>query len=177
MKKALSIIAAFMLFGAFTPQAWAYDFWATAPSGQTLYYSIRTDGTSVSVVWPNSSATAASETWTGYTKPTGGLIIPNSVTNGGVTYTVKGIGTAFYQCTELTSVVVADSVLWIAVNAFSGCTGLTSVTIGNSVASIGDRVFYNCSNLTSVTIPNSVTTIGDYAFYGCSGLTTPNTYW
>ncbi|MDY6408366.1 MAG: leucine-rich repeat domain-containing protein, partial [Prevotella sp.] len=51
------------------------------------------------------------------------------------------------------------------------CSDLTSVAIPNSVTTIGEYAFFGCSGLTSVIIPNSVTTIGEYAFDGCSGLT------
>ena len=148
----------------------AYDFSAVAPTGQTLYYSIRTDGNGVSVVWPNASATTVSETWTGYTKPTGALTIPASVVHNGTTYPVTSIGTAFYECTGLTSVTIPSSVKSFA-NPFSGCTGLTSVDLGDSLTSIGDYAFYDCSSLSSISIPNSVTYIGEWAFRGTTNLT------
>ena len=69
--------------------------------------------------------------------------------------------------TEVTALVIPNSVTSIGERAFYKCSGLTSVTIGNGVTSIGERAFYECSGLTSVTIPNSVTSIGDYAFDGC----------
>ena len=85
---------------------------------------------------------------------------------------VTSIGNyAFYGCSGLTSITIADSVTSIGDYAFYGCTGLTSETIPASVTSIGNCAFYNCTGLTSVTIPASVTSIGNYAFYGCSGLT------
>ena len=77
---------------------------------------------------------------------------------------------AFEYCTGLTSVTIPNSVTSIGRSVFSNCSGLTSVTIPNSVTSIGYWAFQNCTGLTSVTIPNSVTSI-DYTFYGCSGLT------
>jgi len=80
-------------------------------------------------------------------------------------------GSAFYNCTGLTSVTIPNSVTSIGSSAFYGCNGLTSVTIPNSVISIGGSAFADCSGLTSVTIPNSVTSIGYEVFYGCSGLT------
>ena len=43
-------------------------------------------------------------------------------------------------------------------------TEITNLIIPNSVTSIGEYAFYYCSGLTSVTIPNSVTSIGDNAF-------------
>ena len=103
---------------------------------------------------------------------TGSVTIPESVTNGGKTYSVTSIGyDAFEDCTGLTSVTIPNSVTTIRDGAFSGCSSLTSVTIGNSVTTIREGTFSGCSSLTSVTIGNSVTTIGDYAFSGCSGLT------
>ncbi len=80
---------------------------------------------------------------------TGNVVIPESVTYNGTTYSVTSIGN----------------------DAFFECTGLTSVTIPSSVTSIEERAFYRCTGLTSVVIGNSVTSIGDYAFSGCSGLT------
>ena len=80
-------------------------------------------------------------------------------------------GSAFRNCSSLTSVTIPNSVTSIGNNAFAGCYGLTSVTIPNSVTSIGQWAFAYCSGLTSVTIPNSVTSIGYEAFYICSGLT------
>ena len=73
--------------------------------------------------------------------------------------------------TEITNLVIPNSVTSIGGGAFADCSGLTSVTIPNSVTSIGNGAFFNCSGLTSVTIPNSVTSIGSAAFYYCFGLT------
>lgn len=58
----------------------------------------------------------------------------------------------------------------IGSNAFQD-SNLTSIVIPNSVTSIGTQTFYACSRLTSVTIPNSVTSIGGWAFSKCSALT------
>ena len=66
--------------------------------------------------------------------------------------------------------IIPNSVTSLGESAFFGCSELTSVNIPNSVTSIGTQAFLDCSKLTSFTIPNSVTNIGDYAFYNCSGL-------
>ena len=75
------------------------------------------------------------------------------------------------ETTEITNLIIPNSVTSIGESTFEGCSGLTSVTIPNSVTSIGIYAFFDCSGLTSITIPNSVTSIRRYAFYGCSGLT------
>ena len=78
---------------------------------------------------------------------------------------------AFSGCTSLTSITIPNSVTRIGVKGFYGCTGLTSITIPNSVTSIESGAFYGCTALTSITIPNSVTSIERDAFRNCSGLT------
>ena len=84
---------------------------------------------------------------------------------------------AFYENTNITSVVIPDSVTSIGSSAFSGCSSLTSITIPNSVTSIGSSAFWDCSSLTSITIPENVTSIGDFVFQSCISLisiTIPN---
>ena len=135
--------------------------------------------------------------------------------NNGTEYSVSGIGTctdkdivipathegkpvtdiamdAFYECEDITSVIIPNGVTSIGYGAFSNCTNLTSITIPDSVTSISyyafsncgitnlklpngltqinECLFYNSSALVSVEIPASVTSIGRSAFYGCSSL-------
>ena len=59
---------------------------------------------------------------------------------------------AFYQCRNLTNIIMSDSVTSIGDSAFYACLDLASITIPNSVTSIGERVLYNCYGLTSITV-------------------------
>ena len=94
------------------------------------------------------------------------------ITNLIIPNSVTSIGNrAFYGCSGLTSVSIPNSVTSIGESAFRSCSGLTSITIPNSVTSIGLAAFGRCSGLTSITIGSGVTSIGHYAFDGCSGLT------
>ncbi|MBR4017758.1 MAG: leucine-rich repeat domain-containing protein, partial [Oscillospiraceae bacterium] len=105
---------------------------------------------------------------TGYTGSNTVLTIPSTIENLPVT----SIGTsAFYNCTNLTSVTIPDGVISIGNYAFRDCTGLTNVSIPDSVTSIGKYAFCSCTSLTSITIPNGVSDIGTYAFYNCANLT------
>ena len=83
-------------------------------------------------------------------------------------YVVTAIGgEAFYNCTELKSVIIPYGVKEIRTNAFYGCSGLQSVSIPGSVEFIGGYAFLGCTALTSITFPEGVTDIGDYAFLYC----------
>lgn len=92
--------------------------------------------------------------------------IPETVTFGGVTYSVTAIGElAFYHYTGLTNVTIPNSVTSIGSQAFDYCTNLRNVTIGNSVTSIGSLAFQYCFNLSNVIFGNSISSIGQNAFY------------
>lgn len=156
MKKFLFLIMGMLM----TLPAVALEFKYTY-EGQTLNYRILDE-----------DAKTAEVTLHLYTDITGALVIPAEVTYDSNVYSVTQIGSnAFVNKTELTSVIIPNSVKTIDDFAFAFCTGLTSLTIPNSVTRIGAGAFLNCTGLTSLTIPNSVTTIGDFAFSKCTGLT------
>ena len=77
---------------------------------------------------------------------------------------------AFYNCSDLTSVTIGDSVTSIGDKAFYKCTRLTSVTIPDSVETLGEYAFANCSKLSELTLGNSIKLIGNCAFYDCTSL-------
>ncbi|MDE5877757.1 MAG: leucine-rich repeat domain-containing protein [Muribaculaceae bacterium] len=118
--------------------------------------------------------TKAGDEWNGITgnEVEGDLVIPSTVYDGDVAYSVTEIGDyAFFDCDNLASVEIPSSVIKIGYGAFYDCLSLASVEIPSSVIEIGDWVFYACFSLASVEIPSSVTKIGESAFYTCSSLT------
>ena len=101
----------------------------------------------------------------------GNVVIPESISIGGNTYEVTSIGEeAFYNCNNLMSVIIPNTITTIGYQAFAGCKNLKSIEIPNTVTTIGIWTFGN-SGLQSFTIPPSVASIGESAFYGCKDLT------
>ena len=85
-------------------------------------------------------------------KTTGDVVIPEYVTDDDNTrHAVTGIGDyAFRDCTEMTSVTIADSVTEIRTGAFVNCSKLSRAAVPNSVRSIGNSAFDGCTSLSSI---------------------------
>ncbi len=136
---------------------------------------------------------------TKYTGMDSDIIIPDSYSQNGVTYTVRNIGLgigfsvpenklgirsikilggktkvisdcAFQICSQLKTVEIGEGVETIGAYAFFDCGSLTSVTIPDTVTSIGAMAFAK-SAITEIVIPDSVTEIGAEAFANCKALT------
>ena len=94
----------------------------------------------------------------------GDIVIPDSVKWRDKTYCVTGISDhAFYECDNLTSVVIPNTVKNIGEMAFYNCTHLTFATLPDSLKTIAKYAFYSCA-LTSISLPKAVTSIGEGAF-------------
>ena len=101
----------------------------------------------------------------------GDIVIPESFTYDGVTYTVTGIAdNAFSGCKSLTSVSIPASVTTIGKNAFSGCERLSAITLPANLTTIGEKAFFDCKAIPAIAIPASVTSIGSNAFADCASL-------
>jgi hypothetical protein len=106
---------------------------------------------------------------------------------------------AFYGCSELTTLLLPNSLQTIGNQVFEGCkkltytesgnakylgssdnaylvlisatsTSITSCEINANTKIIYSKAFYNCSALGSIVIPANIISISDNAFYGCSNL-------
>lgn len=103
-------------------------------------------------------------------KYSGDIIIPKTFRNaGGVACTVTEIGmSAFYNCTELTSVSLPETLDKIGPSSFSGCTTLTTITIPENVSSVSYSAFINCTGLEALYFKpyRSVPSTGSKYFLG-----------
>ena len=78
---------------------------------------------------------------------------------------------AFKDCSNVTSVLIPNSIKSIGINAFENCSNITETTIPEGVTLIGNNTFLGCGKLASVTFPTSLENIGANAFAGCTSLT------
>ena len=140
MKKQCIMFLLTMLMSLMSIETFAHDIEVANADGVTIYYTYAytSNNTVLQVSYRGSSSSSYSNEYSG------NVVIPESVTYNGTTYSVYSIG----------------------YGAFQDCSGLTSITIPNSVTSIGYYAFYGCSGLASITIPSSVTWIGKYVFDG-----------
>ena len=108
----------------------------------------------------------------GFDKPVGDLVIPSTVTHNDTIYTVTRIDfSAFYECSDITSVVFPNTLTFIGQRAFLSCHGITGeVVIPDSVTIIGANAFFYCNGITSVVFGSGLQEIRDYSFAQCYAL-------
>lgn len=99
------------------------------------------------------------------------IIIPLSIEYAGAEVSVYGIGLcAFKDHTELSEVILSQSIHYIGNHAFSGCLNLRKIHLNQGLRSIDDGAFASCTSLSEINIPDSVTSIGSKAFAFCTSL-------
>ena len=132
----------------------------------TVWQKFKIDNLNYQVLSEDASTMTGTVTvWDG--GMSGDLVIPSHITYNGFDYTVKEIqseyyidddgeiedcdGEAFYE-SEITSVVIPNTIEKIGSYAFSGCPELTTVNIPASVTIIESGIFSECANLTTITV-------------------------
>ena len=175
--KALRLFLMVVLLGMVgVTKSYAYDFYATCPSGQILWFNIIDyQNHYVEITYPGWDYNTNNVDWNSYEKPKGFITLPETIEKNGVTYTVTKIGTfSFISCYGLLGdLVIPSTVTSIGEYAFTGCSGFDgTLTIPSSVTKIDHAAFSGCSGLTgTVVIPESVTNLGYEAFSSCAGIT------
>ena len=88
---------------------------------------------------------------------------------------INNIGTsAFYGCTLLNSLKIPQKVKNIESSAFKCCERLKAINIPDSVLVINKEVFAECIQLGTINLPNTIVSIDSCAFFNCNSLTTIN---
>lgn len=102
-----------------------------------------------------------------YDDGTTSIVIPSEIDGKKVTSMGES---AFFECENLTNIVIPNSVKCIEKNAFSGCASLTSITIPDSVTTIGNLAFSRCYKLEDIQISDATYDIGFDAFVATAWL-------
>ena len=178
MKKLFVIIVLMALAMSGFTQQLHYHFSEVVESGQTLYFLKRDYAPQeVWVTYPcfrdyYANGDHITTYYYGFDKPVGDLVIPSTVTHNDTVYTVTWIDfSAFYDCSDITSVVFPNTLTFIGQRAFLDCHGLTGeIVIPDSVTIIGANAFFYCNNITSVVFGNNLSEIRSYSFAQCYSL-------
>lgn len=96
------------------------------------------------------------------------------VVENGIVYTSdynKLIKVPFGIELENNSLIIDERTTHIWISSCQGLTNVTEVIIPDSVTIINQDAFMSCSNLTNVVLPSALTTIGSAVFQGCNNLT------
>ena len=160
-KRILSLVLIVTMFITIVP------FIASASSYDVLIYSFDDENMTASVIGNNN---LSSNDYGNDDLIVQKVVIPETVSENGKTYTVTAIGDkTFYNC-YFSSVEIPDTVVSIGNSAFEKCINLKNLIIGTAVQYIGKSAFSKCESLESIEIPESVTYIGEYGFNECSSL-------
>ncbi|GIZ09737.1 T9SS C-terminal target domain-containing protein [Flavobacterium sp. UMI-01] len=113
------------------------------------------------------------------------VVIPGTVMNLGITYTVKQIGNGAFSAhatsgtgrnpanTNVRTVTLPPSVTTLSAHSFRTNPNLTSINLDHIVDS-GSNTFANCTGLTGEMNLPACTTFGDYTFVFCTNITKVN---
>lgn len=92
---------------------------------------------------------------------TGNVIVPDGV---------KCIAEGAFEGSQITDIVMPDSVVSIGDEAFLGCWKLSSVKLSQNLTDIGEYAFSKCTSLTRIELPDSLRVIKRSVFEGCGNL-------
>ena len=96
--------------------------------------------------------------------------LEKSLDFSGCTGLTELLDAAFYECANLASITLPDTITALGDDCFNRCAGLTSMVLPSNLETIGERCFSRCFALTQIIIPSGVTVLGEEVFLGCISL-------
>ncbi|MCH5209417.1 MAG: leucine-rich repeat protein [Oscillospiraceae bacterium] len=94
------------------------------------------------------------------------IVVPSEVDGAEIKY----IGSKAFAGSDITSIILPDSVKSVYYYAFSGCTSLKDVTLSKRMNKLND-IFWACSSLEKVRVPSSITELEKDIFADCPNVT------
>ena len=77
---------------------------------------------------------------------------------------------AFENCTSLSAFVASKYLKTVGARAFAGCSALVQADLLDGVTAIGENTFENCVSLMSIVLPKNLKVIAENCFAGCETL-------
>ena len=133
-------------------------------------YDFESDGLRYNIVSKEDKTCEVTMTHEMFSLYSGRVAIPGHTSFENEEYTIIGIGTDAFLGSNVTEVVLPETVKYVGRTAFKGCTDLTNVMLPESLDSIGGCAFIYCWKLKSVILPNSLRVIGGGIFAECKTL-------
>ena len=107
----------------------------------------------------------------GDVKYEGDITIPSTIVHEGEEYNVKEIvNEAFYNCSNLLSLMIPNSITKIGDKAFYGCERLKRLVLPDEMEELPNNMCGSCTQLTDVTLPSRLRTLSAGAFSDCVSL-------
>lgn len=100
----------------------------------------------------------------------GDIIIPQFAVYNSTNYSIESINEDAFANSNIISVDIRNSSLFLPNNVFSGCSKLQSANLIEGITEIPSGCFLNCSSLSVLNIPPTITSIGATSFKGCVSL-------
>lgn len=143
----------------------------SSSSSSSSSTSNSTEGTKADengIIWAYNSMGSMTAELTGYDargkRPQGSVKLPSKVDG----YTIVSLKDyIFKENTEITEVVIPDTMTDMGFMAFDKCTNLRKVVFGNGLTSTGECTFAECSNLKEVVWGRNIKEITWQTFWGC----------
>ncbi len=85
---------------------------------------------------------------------------------------VRVYSNTFKNNTNITTVVLPETMKYLDYSAFYGCTSLNKIELPEGVEKISTYAFFRCSAIEEINLPNSLKEISTYAFQHCTSLRT-----
>ncbi len=96
----------------------------------------------------------------------GEVVIPSVSPRGDLVTAIE----RFVDCSNITSVIMPDSITTVSDNAFSNCSDLKTVKFSNGMTELPRRVFLSCSSVEKIILPENLNKINSGALSGITKL-------
>ena len=104
----------------------------------------------------------------------GKIVVPETVTYGGIQVPVVAIADKCFYLSAITEITLPSTIVSLGEECFQSCKELKEISIPENVREIGKSCFCGCKNLVSVKLPEGLKCISSLSFSNCECLKNVN---